>query len=147
MRSRKLRIAWSVACLFACVLLIALWVRNYWVVDALTSPVTTQHFIVLGSIPGAVAIGWGTGTRNWKIIHPLTQDWRDATGDNVPSPVWFGVTRRGGFVAVWIPSWFLMLVFAMLAAAPWIHWRFSLRTLLITTTLVAVLLGLIVWLR
>ena len=38
----------------------------------------------------------------------------------------------------------------VLAAAPWIrdfNWRFSLRTLLITTTLIAVGLGLIVWLR
>ena len=29
--------------------------------------------------------------------------------------------------------------------APWLRWRFSLRTLLIATTLVAVVLGLIVW--
>jgi hypothetical protein len=30
MRFRKLRIAWSVACGIACVLLIALWVRSFW---------------------------------------------------------------------------------------------------------------------
>ena len=30
MRFRKLRIAWSVICSIACVLLIALWVRSYW---------------------------------------------------------------------------------------------------------------------
>src|SRR6478672_8285240 len=30
MRFRKLRIAWSVACGIACVLLIVLWVRSYW---------------------------------------------------------------------------------------------------------------------
>ena len=36
---------------------------------------------------------------------------------------------------------------ATLAAVPWIHarWRFSLRTLLIATTLVAVVLGLVVY--
>ena len=33
----------------------------------------------------------------------------------------------------------------VLAAAPWLRWRFSLRTLLIATTLIAVLLGIIVW--
>lgn len=33
----------------------------------------------------------------------------------------------------------------LLAAAPWVPTRFSLRTLLIATTLVAVVLGLIVW--
>ena len=145
MRFSNLRIAWSVLCAIACVLLIVLWVRNYWVVDEVTAPVTTQHFITSGSVPGAVAIGWGKGTRNWKIIHPRTQDWRDAVGENVPSPVWFGVTRRSGFVVVWMPSWFLILVFATLAAAPWLTWRFSLRTLLIATTLIAMMLGLIVW--
>jgi hypothetical protein len=35
----------------------------------------------------------------------------------------------------------------MLAFVPWLRWRFSLRTLQIATTLVAVALGLIVWLR
>src|SRR4051812_47312930 len=33
MRFRKLRIAWSVACVVACILLVALWVRSYWKVD------------------------------------------------------------------------------------------------------------------
>src|SRR5262245_12610945 len=33
------------------------------------------------------------------------------------------------------------------ALAPWLRWRFTLRPLLIATTLVAVVLGLIVWLR
>jgi hypothetical protein len=41
------------------------------------------------------------------------------------------------------------LVSATPAALPWTRWsrRFTLRTLLIATTLVAVVLGLIVWLR
>jgi hypothetical protein len=48
------------------------------------------------------------------------------------------------------PHWFVVLLFTTLAAAPWLFkicWRFSLRTLLIATTLVAVVLGLIVWLQ
>ena len=45
--------------------------------------------------------------------------------------------------AHWLPA----LLFAAVAAIPWLRWRFSLRTLLIATTLVAVVLGLIVWLR
>ncbi len=46
-------------------------------------------------------------------------------------------------IADWLPT----LLFATLAAVPWLPWsnRFSLRTLLIATTLVAVVLGLIVW--
>ena len=43
--------------------------------------------------------------------------------------------------------WFPVLLSIMLAVAPWIRLskRFSLRTLLIATTLVAVVLGLVVW--
>jgi hypothetical protein len=46
-----------------------------------------------------------------------------------------------------VPHWLPLLVAAMLAAAPWFKWRFSLRTLLIATALVAVGLGMVVVLR
>ena len=39
---------------------------------------------------------------------------------------------------------FRVAICGTLAAAPWLRWRFSLRTLLIATTLVAVVLGVIV---
>lgn len=41
----------------------------------------------------------------------------------------------------------LVMLVGALAALPWLSWRYSLRTLLIATTLIAVVLGLIVWLR
>jgi hypothetical protein len=46
-----------------------------------------------------------------------------------------------------VPHWFLILVSAALAPLPWIRLprRFSVRTMLIATTLVAIVLGLIVW--
>jgi len=45
-----------------------------------------------------------------------------------------------------VPIWFLVVLTSALATLPWIRWtsRFTLRTLLIVTTLVAVVLGLIV---
>jgi len=54
-----------------------------------------------------------------------------------------------GFVA--IPHWFLALLLLGLTYVPWmpwhkLRWRFSLRTLLIVTTLVAVMLGIGIWL-
>jgi hypothetical protein len=42
------------------------------------------------------------------------------------------------------PHWLLLLYTVTLGTIPWLHWRFSLRTLLIAMTLVAVVLGLIV---
>jgi hypothetical protein len=60
------------------------------------------------------------------------------------------VTRNTGR-GLEFPYWFLALISVALTAAtaPWklVSWRFSLRTLLIATTLVALVLGLIVWLR
>jgi hypothetical protein len=44
-----------------------------------------------------------------------------------------------------LSQWALLAAFAVVAAVPWLPARFSLRTLLIVTTLVAVVLGLIVW--
>ena len=45
-----------------------------------------------------------------------------------------------------VPYWFPVAILASLAAVPWIRWskRFSLRTLLIATTLVAVGFGIVV---
>ena len=44
-----------------------------------------------------------------------------------------------------VPHWFCVLTTVALAVAPWFRWskRFSLRTLLIATTLVAVALGMV----
>ena len=56
-----------------------------------------------------------------------------------------GATMVNGS-GVFVPDWFLVGVAGGLAVAPWLKLsrRFSLRTLLIATTLVAVVLGLIV---
>jgi hypothetical protein len=48
---------------------------------------------------------------------------------------------------VMVPHWFGASSFASMAGLPFLRWRFSLRTMLIATTLVAVGLGLIVWLK
>ncbi len=47
-----------------------------------------------------------------------------------------------------IPDWVLVGSTSLIGVLPWIPWsnRFSLRTLLIATTMIAVVLGLIVWL-
>jgi hypothetical protein len=57
----------------------------------------------------------------------------------------FGGTiyHEGFFLTV--PCWFPVVLSAVLVVVPWIKWRFTVRTLLIATTLVAVVLGLIVY--
>jgi len=54
--------------------------------------------------------------------------------------------EKGSFTAA-APFWFLALACVAVTAVPWLRFkRFSLRTLLIATTVVAAVLGLIAWL-
>jgi hypothetical protein len=68
------------------------------------------------------------------------------TGFSLPVRSFTRYTSKYYFSVV-IPHWFVLIVLATCATLPWVRWRFSLRTLLIATTLVPVVLGLIVWLR
>src|SRR6476469_5066865 len=105
---------------------------------------------------------WFTGVRSddgsFVIYHGHVQPPRETPGwtysrfdDSSHSLHWYrGVvwpwTNRRDMAV--LPYWFLVSLSVIFAVGPWIRqlrWRFSLRTLLIATTLVAVVLGLIVW--
>src|SRR4029079_6900571 len=62
MRFRKLRIAWSVLCAIACVLLIALWVRSYWWWDWYNSGTVARANVTIGSTEGELGIIIRLGT-------------------------------------------------------------------------------------
>jgi hypothetical protein len=145
MRFRKLRIAWSVGCAIACLLLIVLWVRSYWWTDA----VYIAHLHNVVSMRGELCIDCG-------VSHPASQTQLSRHYGPIDSlSIWNGdgkVSRDIDAVGVtwpanWtriFPIWLLTGRIAAVSTAPWLRWRFSVRTLLIATTLVAVVLGLIV---
>ena len=146
MKYRKLRIAWSVAWGMVAVLLCVLWVRSQWRVDVIGGPITADWSVGFLSYPGASGLGFEKRSLipTWTMANDTTVRWLLLNGDLYSSPLWGGVIwRNGSYVA---PDWFLISIAFCLAALPWIRWRFSLRTLLIATTLVAVGLGVIVWL-
>jgi hypothetical protein len=143
---RYLRIAFSITCVIACVLLIVLWVRSYWHRDVISRMVQDKLATVIGS-------NWGTVyfTRaDYQALNRKSaneQEWKLETLK--PNPIdkkvrWF-IDSRLILIEIHFPHWFLVLPIAGIAAVPWIRWRFTRRTLLIATTLVAVVLGLIVW--
>jgi hypothetical protein len=149
MRHRKLRIAWSVTWGFLAVLLIALWVRSYALVDNVRR-VGTANVWVRSDVSGVrsefgnlrVVFGKQTitsGASGWSITHDKSKPKHD------------GFKWHSGedyVIAVDFPHWSLVLLFVTMSASPWLlHLtvRFGLRTLLIATTLVAIVLGLIVW--
>jgi hypothetical protein len=144
-RFRKLRIAWSGLFGIACVVLIVLWARSHYSVDQIFLPTTRSAFVSIGSMPDAIIAGMtgNSPTGTWAMLNMPSDEWLAAVGESRDS--WSGLITfkivDGGIV---VPHWFGVLLFAALAVVPWIR-RFSLRTLLIATTLVAVVLGLIVW--
>jgi hypothetical protein len=137
---RDLRIAVSAVCGIACVLLVA-------VCFSLQYRGANVELMRRGG-PGPTVVETYEGK--------LALSWEP----RVPyRPAWAGQTNRHGFRYnvysngswyVWGPLWvvgaLLAAIVAPLAALPWIRSRFSLRTLLITTTLIAVVLGLVVYL-
>jgi hypothetical protein len=146
MRYRKLRIAWSVVCGIVAVLLVVLWVRSYSWVDGLTVPVSAESAVGAGTLPGVIAVAVRHVPEKFRVEHRPVTEWR--TMHSGPSQVWGGTMLTQSTSAIYIPCWPLVLVSVLLAGVPWRKTfvrRFSLRTLLIATTLVAVVLGAVVW--
>ncbi len=160
MRFRKLRIAWSVMCGIACLLLIVLWAHTVhnqikgftWVSDSRTvSFVIFRHWIQFdggyydASFPDALRPDGYYYDHHVDHPDPLTSPvhrWL-AQHHNPPLTDRSTMTIAG-------PLWCPILLTTLLAILPWTISldrlrRFSLRTLLIATTLVALVLGLAVW--
>jgi hypothetical protein len=150
MRQRKLRVAWSVGWGIVCVLLIVFWVRSRWVVEVLTIPIASNWAVAIGSISGSVALTV-SDSPFWKTTSIPANEWETMVkfgGLKFPSPIWGGLLRTTSLTVLLIPCWMPIAFSTTFATVPWltrIKWRFSLRTLLIATTLIAVMLGIIVW--
>jgi hypothetical protein len=170
MRFRKLRIAWSVAWAIACVLLIVLWVRSYLLFDQFIRRRATTDYVAFTSFQGRFVIGMSNDPelqwvfkQRWSRRAFRTSDWDAAlsgpvaffpatTNPQVSKLIhWPRYDSRpflgpGNYTEFVLPYWLISLSVGAIATLPWLRWpqRFSLRTLLIATTLVAVVLGLIV---
>jgi len=141
---RYLRIAFSAMCGVVCLLLIVLWVRSYWQWDTLqyedlseSREVTSQNgFLLVDKIYQKGKGRWWFGSDPAEFPADLRSQlsvcWYDADGD-LQGP---GVT---------IPHWLIVLFFVGLGIAPWTLRRYSPRTLLVFTTGIAALLGLLVY--
>jgi hypothetical protein len=142
LRFRRTRIAVSVFFGVLTVLLCLLWVRSYWRFDEIVWTSETRTFAVSAS-QGKLSIE----TINDRVLLPpgwsRVSFW-DSDSDDEPKTLFgFGWQRENGSITANLPLCFLALLCAAIA---WLQGkRFSLRTLLIATTLVAVVLELGVW--
>jgi hypothetical protein len=143
---RKLRIAFSAVCGIVCLLSIALWVRSNTTRDTGFWPGTSYgvqissmlgRVVVIAGPPGP--IGDGFIFYQAPAVHDATFFERDILG--------FYFERTPIRLRFDVPLWFIALISLAIATVPWLraNRRFSLRTLLAATTLIAVLLGAIVY--
>jgi hypothetical protein len=159
MKYRKLRIAWSVVWAVACVLLIGLWVRSDTHRDEAAAPFGGNRRVVIQSLYGEIECvftvaswypisEWRLLSESTSITIPPTLYLEDETTTHLTGFGFSWAFSSGEYFAVGVPHWFAMICSIALATAPWMRWswRFSLRTMLIATTLVALVLGVIVWL-
>jgi hypothetical protein len=124
----------------AAVLLIVLWVRSYSNDDYLEHYNNSTDGVALGSIRGVVYLSHTVEFANgapprWEFgSYPVDY--------NTERPLWFswGLSPLN-LIA---PHWLFTGLCTIVAAASWMRSRFSLRTLLIATTLVAVVLRMII---
>ena len=146
----KLRIAWSVVWGLACVLLIVLWLRSYWRFDSFDFCLDGNRGHWLGSVSGELTYERpvdfaGVHGLSWTTYDGSAEEWlKTETPHN--SIMGFRWGSDGTNTYPIVPHWFVALLLAVMVTLPWLTWRFSLRTLLIATSLVATTLGTIAWL-
>ena len=165
MRLRKLRIALYIACGIACMLLIVLWVRSYVYSDGLAGPVSETKGLMVGSLAGAIQFRlddrkWSdAGSFHWRKTTESVADLNEALEALHQLQAKLGskqaftridMTTRIGWDGdtLFLPYWLLVLVTGSLAGAVGMQrpyrFQFTLRTLLVGMTLVAIVLALIV---
>ena len=133
-----------------CVLLVVLWVRSYSQVALVLCKFGNGTLTVVQSWPGGIVLAGAheETVEPWYIFRAPTEEWLKRGGARQLERTWGGFLVSNGAIAT--PYWFWVLLTTTLAGIPWLlTWesRFSLRRLLIATTLIAVVLGTVAALR
>lgn len=149
-----MRIAWSVWWGIVAVLLIALWVRSYWCADCFgfspTLGIATANadIIIVREISGQFIVN--TVAQGYHNEPPQPTDEIMWSNNSALQKWTLSCVREFdtfGIHMVGIRIYAIIIPVLAIGAFSWIpfRWHFGLRTLLVTTTLFAALLGLAVW--
>lgn len=146
---RLLKIAVTVTCLVACLALAGLWVRSFNIYDSASGPFTEDSGFAFGSVVGRITFVAYYNVPSAEIFdwawHQLKVSRNDQMNERWGLNYYNYSKGNVGGINVVVPHWFPILIFALLAAAPWVHWRrFTVRTLLVAMAVVAVVMGLAV---
>lgn len=147
LRFRRTRIAVSVFFGLLTVALCALWVRSYYGIDWILGPVGGGKIVTLTSMRGSL---WITNVPPPRILKDgkttVAQQWYRFSAPISMAKVGrsFGFDMHSTGMTIGLPYWLLVPGSAVpIALSVRSLPRFSLRTLLIVTALVAVVLGLV----
>ena len=144
---KYLRIAVTTLSLTACALLVALWVRSYRIYDALCGSIGDHGAISLDLLRGRIILSyWPQLDREWQWWHDEPDKVQIKSLNDIDHVTGFNTFTNFDGGGVLVPHWFPVTVTAIVAVIGWSRGsrRFSLRTLQIATTLIAVGLGIIV---
>ncbi len=155
-RFRRIRFAVSVFFSALALALCVMWVRSYSAKETYQGPIW-KYVVSIQSVRGELGIGfwdWPYKSFAWKKrtitdSESMESLWEPAKGKVPLSNLGIRWYRQLApqMTLVVVPFWMPVSMATTIAVVPWIiHLRrFSLRTMLIVTTLVAVVLGLGVW--
>lgn len=135
-----LRIAWSVSWGILCLLLVMLWVTSYREWDNVQVNMPGFCSATVWSSEGTLSLianYGGMPNTGWQIAINRVGGF----AGELPQGFYFQGDPRGFWCGV--PHWFALLLSGIFATIPWLRWsnKFSLRALLIATTLIAVVLA------
>jgi hypothetical protein len=143
---RGVRVGVSVFFGLLTVVPVVLWIRGYYRYDIVTFGVSPGPGYMFGFTCGELSVA-----RFEKLAGWVSSGWHAWTNSRNPEQAWANarfsefVGLRYGSFFVAVPFAYVVMLTIALTASPWPRWRFSIRTMLTITTLVAVVLGAMVW--
>jgi hypothetical protein len=122
------------------VLLVVLWARSYWRWDS-----ASYNSIGAGSGQGIIVLAFDSCGREgwWRASSYYENDIEESA--RPLSTRAFDWKAEPGCFALFFAHWLLLVPALLLTVVPWMRWQFSMRTLLIGMTVVAVMLGIAMW--
>ena len=144
---RYLRISTCVVSGLACVALLALWARSYWWTDSFYGPSPISNGFAITSTYGRFMIGGGDPDEPTTECDLLSTRFDDPANGINPRffPAVFAFDFSGANWYLHIPHWFVVLVAGLTAFVLAKQRSYSVRTVLIITTIIALALGSIVY--
>lgn len=137
---RGLRIAASFACIAMCAWLALLWTQGPWHRRVFEWMKPSPQYLSVGSTGGL--LGFSVEPRYFSGAEfVLTRPYPYFHDEPLRTTLGFLLWRNADSYGFFAPFGLLMVLSAAATAAPWIRWRFGVRTLLVTMTMVAILLG------